>query len=375
MRLKYIENIWRNVSEVDDDRLEDLYRVLNEYDCIIPYGSGRSYSALKIPMSQYSKIMDKTTVLTPEDTGFPGNTMYEALDILVRRYKKILLLVNSGSGVSEEPLTIAKDFAKFVDDHGNENLKLVAITSKPDSPIGSLASKYGFVIELKGRRDERVADFLTTGIMGDSFELGSMMLIQSLVKSIYLGGSEYIRTVLEEYYENIIKYFDEYVEADTYNEIIDVLSRRNNVFVGGRGSAHEVATMLVIRLNHIKYAVGDHVYRARGSNTPRPRPGDIGILISCSGENPTVLKWANNLISSGTFLVVVVGRENSRLSNTVDKKIIIDSDEIKPGVPRDFYMYSSFILSPLPIKLIERFREEGLVLPESILRYYHSTVE
>jgi fructoselysine-6-P-deglycase FrlB-like protein len=133
--------------------------------------------------------------------------------------------------------------------------------------------------------------------------------------------------------------------------------------------------MLVIRLNHIKYAVGDHVYRARGSNTPRPRPGDMGLLISCSGENPTVIKWAENLSLSRTHLFGVVGRSESSLAKIIKNRIVLESRCIEPGVPRDFYMYASFVLSPLPIKLIERFREEGLNLPESILRYYHSTVE
>ena len=168
---------------------------------------------------------------------------------------------------------------------------------------------------------------------------------------------------------------EKYAESKTYGLMVDVMARRSNVFIGGRGSAHEVATMLVIRLNHIKYAVGDHVYRARGSNTPRPRPGDLGIFISCSGETPAVIRWARSFQASGGYSVAIVGDGKSTLARIVDNKIVIGCGERKAGMPRDFYLYASFLLSPLPIKLIERFKEEGLVLPESLLRYYHSTVE
>jgi D-arabinose 5-phosphate isomerase GutQ len=375
MRYRYIEHIWANVREVDRGELRALYSLMNEADCIIPYGSGRSYSALKIPMSQYAKVPHAPIIITPEDTGFPGNNMYEALNILSKRFKRLLLLVNSGSGSSEEPLAIARDFYSFVRYKGIDDYKIAAITSNIDSPLSKLASESGIVVRLKGRRDERVADFLTAGIMGDNFELGSLMIIQSLIKSLFYDDISLIDKFLEKFYEKIIELIEEYVDSSLYNKMIDILSRRSNIYIGGRGSAHEVATMLVIRLNHIKYAVGDHVYRARGSNTPRPRPGDLGILISCSGENPSVNRWAKNFLSTGSHVVAVVGNRNSSLAKLVHDNMVINTEPIREGFPRDFYMFASFLLSPLPIRLIERFKELGLILPESLLKYYHSTVE
>ena len=44
-------------------------------------------------------------VLTPDDPGFPGKSMYDAAADLARRYKKTLLLINSGSGYSDDPLS------------------------------------------------------------------------------------------------------------------------------------------------------------------------------------------------------------------------------------------------------------------------------
>ncbi len=375
MRYKYIETIYHNVKAVDNEQLNSLYNYLRNHDCIIVYGSGRSYAAIKIALSQYSKMKGSPFIITPEDPGFPGNNMYEALDILRERFNKIFLLINSGSGESLEPLIVAKDFTKYIDDNGVNDLALGVITSKPDSSLGKLAREYGVLLHLRGREEHKIDDFLTSGIMGDTFELGSLLLLTALIKSIYLGSSDYFHDIVDAYYERIYELLDRYVDSKTFGTMVDMMARRSNVFVGGRGSAHEVATMLVIRLNHIKYAIGDHVYRARGSNTPRPRPGDLGILISCSGETPAVISWARSLQASGAYVVAIVGNPNSLLARIVDNKIIIDSAPVERHVPRDFYLYASFLLSPLPIRLIERFKEEGLILPESILRYYHSIVE
>ncbi len=375
MRYKYIENIYNNVRGVDRDSLSTLYNYLRDYDCVIIYGSGRSYAAIKIAMSQYSKVRGAPFILTPEDPGFPGNNMFEALDILRDRFSKIFLLINSGSGESLEPLIVAKDYVNYIEENRVKNLALGVITSKRESSLGKLAKDYGVLVHLRGREEHKLDDFLTSGIMGDTFELGSLMLLTALIKSIYLGSIDSFMDIVDTYYNRIYDLLERYVDSKTFGIMVDMMARRSNVFIGGRGSAHEVATMLVIRLNHIKYAIGDHVYRARGSNTPRPRPGDLGILISCSGETPAVISWARSLQASGAYVVAIVGNPNSLLARIVDNKIIIDSRPIERYVPRDFYLYSSFLLSPLPIKLIERFKEEGLVLPESILRYYHSIVE
>lgn len=374
MKYKYIERIWNNVQAVNLSEVRELYYLMKEANCIIPYGSGRSFSAIKIPMSQYAKMSNAPVVITPEDVGFPGNNMYEALKVLSKKYRRVLLVINSGSGESEEPLTVSLDFARFVRDNKDVEYKLVAITSKPDSSIGRIAKEYGLVVKLEGRKDEKGADFTTTGIMGDSFELGSLLLLQAIVKTIYLDDFSIYSRTINEFYARISELISYYIDSDVYEELTNLLTQRSNVFIGGRGSAHEVATMLVIRLNHIKYAIGDHVYRARGSNTPRPRPGDVAILISCSGETPIIVAWAENLKSMGTHVFAVVGNRDSKLAKVISKLLLIE-ENVEFGKPRDFYMYSAFLLSPLPIKLIEKFNEMGLILPESLLRYYHSTIE
>lgn len=372
---KYIEQIFNNVRSIRDEDINLFIGYLKMSDVIIPYGSGRSYSALKIAMSQYSKIRDSPIILTPEDAGFPGNNMFEALDSLTREYEKITMVVNSGSGESFEPYILASDFTKYIDEHRlNQNMKLIVVTSNKESRLGHLGNKYGLVIHLKGINRVTI-DYPTTGIMGDVFELGSLLLFQTIVKMVYTGTDNF-RDQLEYYIKTINNQLNNYIYSEDYERSLDILERRCNVFIGGRGSAYEVATMLVIRLNHIKYAIGDHVYRARGSNTPRPRYGDLGILISCSGETPVVLKWAEDFRDTGAIILSVVGRRGSKLEKYSTYKIVLENCEnYVPGIPRDFYLYASFILSPLPIKLITRLMDKGLVLPESILRYYHSIME
>ena len=373
MTFRYIDRIFEYVNSVDTAKINEFYELLKESDLVIPYGSGRSYSSMKIAMSQLAKLRNAPQVLTPEDTGFPGNTMYEALYNISSKYDSVLLIINSGSGESYEPINVAEDYIKYREKY-NDKYKIVVVTSNPDSTLGKLGNKHGLCIKLEAERPPSL-DYTTTGIMGDIFELGSLMMYTAVVEMFYNDTREYHRFT-EIFQRNIRQYFDRYINSSEYESVLDVLEKRSNVFIGGRGSSDEVATMLVIRLNHVKYAIGDHVYKARGSNTPRPRRGDLGILISCSGETPAVLKWAQDLKDLGSHVFSIVGNPVSRLAKISNYTIVLDScREYKPGTPRDFYMYASFILSPLPIKLIMRLMNRGLVLPEALLRYYHSTME
>ncbi len=58
-------------------------------------------------------------VITPDDPGFPGKSMYDAAADLERRYKKTLLLINSGSGYSDDPLVMAQDLARYIEEKEN----------------------------------------------------------------------------------------------------------------------------------------------------------------------------------------------------------------------------------------------------------------
>jgi hypothetical protein len=100
--------------------------------------------------------------------------MYDAAVDLERRYKKILLLVNSGSGYSDDPLMMANDLAQYIDETKTTKFSMGLLTSALDSPLAQVISKYGNVVQIKGRGKLKPSlDYSETGMMGDIFELGT----------------------------------------------------------------------------------------------------------------------------------------------------------------------------------------------------------
>jgi len=116
-RIGYINRIRENLLDVRKRELASLYEDLKSADCVVCGGSGRSLYSLNAAMSQIaiSHIgWRNKVVLTPDDPGFPGKNMYDAAAELERRYNKIFFLINSGSGVSGDPLVLAQDLSKYI---------------------------------------------------------------------------------------------------------------------------------------------------------------------------------------------------------------------------------------------------------------------
>ena len=115
----YVNKIRDNILSLKRNKLLPLYEDLKSANCVVCSGSGRSLYSLNAAMSQIaiSQIgWRNKVVLTPDDPGFPGKNMYDAAAELERRYKQTLLLINSGSGFSEDPLTMAQDLVRYVED-------------------------------------------------------------------------------------------------------------------------------------------------------------------------------------------------------------------------------------------------------------------
>jgi 6-phospho-3-hexuloisomerase len=153
-----------------------------------------------------------------------------------------------------------------------------------------------------------------------------------------------------------------------------MLERRSDVFLGGKGTANEIVKMTGVRLFHIKGFLGDNVYIDRGVNTPHPRAGDLQILVSYSGETRPVLAWCDIFKKLKGTVLAITGTRNSALAQKSDYQITLE-EEAKLGQPRRFYTRAAFVLSPLPVKLVERLGEKGLGLPEFIINWYHSATE
>ena len=302
--------------------------------------------------------------------------MYDAAADLERRYKKTLLLINSGSGYSDDPLVMGQDLAKYIEEKKTNKFSMGLFTSAPESPLGELVSKYGHVVEVKGRgKSKPGTEYSETGMMGDIFELATLELLNSMVEAVFrnLEVNEVFELCVEEL-EKIGDIIDSNVNSETYTQLVDLLERRTNVFFGGKGTGNEIAKMTAVRLFHIKSFLGDNVYITRGVNTPHPRAGDLEILISYSGETRPVIIWADVIKKfAGTVFAITSARE-STLAKKADLKLILP-EEVKPLTPRRFYTRAAFALSPVPVKLAERLGQRGLNLPEYIISWYHSVTQ
>jgi len=315
-------------------------------------------------------------VLTPDDPGFPGKSMYDAAPDLERRYKKTMLLMNSGSGYSDDPLVMAQDLGKYIEETKTNKFSMGLLTSTYDSPLAELTNKYGQTVLLKGRGKSKPSfEYSETGMMGDIFELGTLELLNSMIEAIFrnLEVDDVYQLCLEEF-EKMGDMIDSNVNSETYSQLIDLMEKRTNVFLGGKGTANEIAKMTGVRLFHIKSFLGDNVYITRGVNTPHPRAGDLEILLSYSGETRPVIIWADVIKKFAGTVFAITGNKDSTLAKKADLKIIIE-EEAKPSTPRRFYTRAAYVLSPLPVKLAERLAQRGLKLPEYIISWYHSVTQ
>jgi 6-phospho-3-hexuloisomerase len=315
-------------------------------------------------------------ILTPDDPGFPGKNMYDAASDLQKRYKKILLLMNSGSGYSDDPLVMAQDLSRFIEDTGTNKFSMGLLTSETESPLADVTRKHGNLVLLKGRGKSKPSfEYSETGMMGDIFELGTLELMNSMIEAIYrnLEVDDIFGLCLDEF-EKIGSIIDSNINSDTYTKLVDLMEKRTNVFLGGKGTANEVAKMTGVRLFHIKSFLGDNVYITRGVNTPHPRAGDLEILISCSGEPRPVIIWAEVIKKFAGTVFSITSSKDSTLAKKSDLTIILPEDA-KPTMPRRFYTRAAYVLSPLPVKLAERLAQRGLKLPEYIISWYHSVTQ
>jgi 6-phospho-3-hexuloisomerase len=379
-RIGYVNRIRDNILlGVDRKKLLPLYEDLKSANCVVCGGSGRSLYSLNAAMSQIAMSQigwRNKVVLTPDDPGFPGKNMYDAATELERRYKKTLLLINSGSGLSGNPLSMAQDLARYIEDKETSKFSMGLITSKMKSPLAQIVREYGHVVKLKGRgRSKPSFEYSETGIMGDMFELGSLFLLCMMTEAIFRNLQvDGVFQLCEEEFSKLGSMIDSNVESETYTHLVDMLERRTNVFLGGKGTANEVVKMTGVRLFHIKGFLGDNVYIARGVNTPHPRAGDLEILVSFSGETKSVVSWCDTFKKLNGIVLSITGARKSTLAEKSDFQITLE-ETVNLGQPRRFYMRAAYVLSPLPVKLAERLSERGLKLPEYMINWYHSVTQ
>ena len=375
----YVNKIRDNILSIRRKNLAPLYDALKAADCVVCAGSGRSLYSLNAAMSQIALSQvgwRNKVVLTPDDPGFPGKNMYDAAGDLERRYKKTVLLINSGSGYSDDPLVMAQDLARYIEEKKTSKFTMGLLTSALESPLAQITRQYGHVVHIKGRgRLKPSFEYSETGMMGDIFELGTLSLMCMMIEAIFRNLEvEDVFKLCKEEFETVGAMIDANVKSETYTQLVDILEKRTNVFLGGKGTANQIANMTAIRLFHIKSFLGDNVYVTRGVNTPHPRAGDLEILLSYTGETKSVILWADVMKKFNGNVLAITGSPDSTLAKKADVKIILE-EEVKPSTPRRFYTRAAYVLSPLPVKLAERLGQRGLKLPEYIISWYHSVTQ
>lgn len=375
----YVNRIRDNILSVNKKSLEPLFEDLKSADCVVCSGSGRSLYSLNAAMSQIALSQigwRNKVVLTPDDPGFPGKNMYDAAADLERRYKKVLLLMNSGSGYSDDPLVMAQDLAKYIEDKNSNKFRMGLFTSASESPLAEITAKHGSVVQIKGRGKLKPSlDYSEMGMMGDIFELGTLELMNLMVEAIYRNLEvDDVFELCEEEFNTIGGLIDANVNSETYTKLVDIMEKRTNVYLGGKGTANEIMKMTGVRLFHIKTVLGDNVFMTRGVNTPHPRAGDLEILMSYSGESKSVVLWCDVLKKFNGTVLSITGQKDSTLAKRSDLSIILEEGS-RNGAPRRFYTRAAYVLSPLPVRLAERLESRGLKLPEYILSWYHSVTQ
>ena len=376
--VEYVERITKKLLRITKKELFPLYEELRTADCIVCGGSGRSLHSLNIAMSQIAMMKKPKVIITREDVGFPGRGMYHAASELEKRHRKIVLLISSGSGESDDPRHLATELEKYLVETGSSKFSMGLITSNSKSSIAKIVRRHGHVVVVEGREKKQLPssdDYSETGIMGDIFELGSLFLLQMITEAVSEDSSvERVIELIAEEGPVLRAITDNAIQSKAIEAALDFLERRSDVFLGGRGTAEEVAKMTAVRLFHIKKFLGDNVYIARGVNTPHPRAGDLEILISYSGRTKPVVGWCNRFRGLGGSVFSVIGRKGTALDLNSDMKILLE-EIIEHGKPRRFYMRAAYVLSCLPILLTEKLSLRGLLLPEYILNWYHNIIE
>jgi 6-phospho-3-hexuloisomerase len=377
--IKYILTIFDNIRALNPKEVESLYYGLSSVRVIVPSGEGRSKGALSIACSEIAKMNKGKIILDRSDIGFPGRDLYEAAPAIRNKYGLMSLLINSGSGKALIPLIDAQKLGQYITETGNiRDYRIDVVTSDPESPIGKLGSRYGSVVNLKGQvtyeNFSEIKEFRETGILTDIFELGSLVLYQAIAEAMSKDASaDAIFSIIENIFKEIQEMLEDKNSVEFIKRIVDDLEKRSVCFMGGLGSGLEVARMTAVRIGHIKRVLGDAVYVIRDVNLPVPRPGDIFIVISYSGETEVVVGWCKNFKKMGGKVISVVGNKDSSIHSLSDYSYVINSPYIK-GEPNRFYLKAAFLLSPLPLFLAERIEKRGLKLPDYILRWYHSII-
>ena len=70
--------------------------------------------------------------------------------------------MNSGSGILNDPLVMANDLARYIEDKKSNRFSMGLLTSSLESPLAEVTSKHGNVVQIKGRGKSKPAESTAT---------------------------------------------------------------------------------------------------------------------------------------------------------------------------------------------------------------------
>ena len=347
----------KNILRVNEGQLKQFYVYIKEADALIIIAQGRSEGAIRIA---FRRIKGKR-VMTVEDVGFPGKNIKEAAPILEEEFNNIALVANSGSGETTFVKQVVEELAEYIEETGSKKFTINVVTSNPESTLAGCGKRFGSLIELKGRENNHSEDVSQEGIMNDTFELSSMVLLNNIKEAIN-KGKDYKAVFPKVKEESVIlkKIVDIFVGSDVYQSMLEIVETRATVVLVGKGPAKDVAIMIAIRLSHVKKVIGSEVFSAGPFSTP-VQPRDVLIAISWSGENRTILEWVERQKSGKGYVFSIVGNMSSLSRES--QSFMIEAPE------ETFYEIACFVLSFLPLELLQRIHERGGKIPDEVLRW------
>jgi 6-phospho-3-hexuloisomerase len=127
-----------------------------------------------------------------------------------------------------------------------------------------------------------------------------------------------MKSAIEEILKNI-ESATEYIEEDTINKFMDVLTESKNVFVIGAGRSGLVAKAFAMRLMHLgisTYVVGETI-------SPAIYDDDCILAISGSGETKTIVSPVKIAKDRGSKVLALTSYPESSLGKLADSIMLV----------------------------------------------------
>ena len=162
-----MDKVFESVESIEEERIEEMLQALQGAKRIFVVGAGRS------------GLVARAFAMRLMHLGFPvyvvGETITPAMD------PEDVLVALSGSGRTSSVVNVAKIAKEKI------GAKVVAVTSKEDSPLAKLSD---VVVIVGGRENGKKRDYIADQLLGKGipitplgtlFEVSAMILLDSLV--------------------------------------------------------------------------------------------------------------------------------------------------------------------------------------------------